>query len=1252
YSVKGGFVEFERNVFEAETESPLFSVSYKAATSSIESILKDFYKNFTNYIVKRLYEAKYMKVKREYYSEMPLVKSASVYSLFIKALGREKSYNMTEELLQKGIIQVIPVIVSGREIKVVVETEFLKHINLTPEDIASSIDNALKKTAAAVKTSASSINDTIYIAPYDKSPSLFFGNIDTGVIGVNKALYDIEDEALRKSLFKTGFTHEIRHSLYGHISDRSLLDSFEEAANLADVRILLEEAFNYAAQREDESVEDYQKRVKNDIVYKLSQILEDDAYASSTKTKDRKIRFLQKVKNYVFGIEDISILLNRKDLKNGDIWHIISEYVDADVYADIIEKLNGERTYYLNGREKIKSRIAELNAEAAYIANSDVLEVLSNSISELKELDAVYKRKAAERAAAIRKMKQDAKEKTPVILANQKYIFSNVANMDESGNVIAQPLSFEEYMEKAKRTTIGNAKNKSGIIDGKVIREVDNKIADARGKLENSLRSSGFSGSETDMLLDAFDKNCKAVLRLLYYNLPEHFFRRYYTDNTSVKNHSFTHSVEVLNNMFDILRYDETLLSALKKGELDMTTLVFSAFMHDLSNIVARHNHEINSTYMINAVLNNAQGISLYEENAQGEKVFREVSGVIEIDVTTGKSAGANTADREKISIDASKLKSVCLGHKKISSGEIRDEHKKYHEAGLLHDADAFSAVFNLGRLLDIWISEGAPIFNKDLTLKTRIELLMLSGFTEGTGDALNEIIRHGYVRHNSALYVTEGAKIAIENLRTAGTEAIKDFIASVADKITKIKKIETRNLTTVYSETDIEAMKRAIEDIITAYDKVIADPSYIRILDDREKYEKTAPKPVFNQADMIRLINYLHGEPVVLPTNAVISDVHGAAERFDSLLKSLLNIREDEVLTPQLLSERLLNSTINTLYVLGDNQDRGPDPITVFRLVKAIKYSGKGKFVTGNHDINALMNILGVHLPFYKGYNGIKSDYVILIPSSSALDEEINFNVRERLERELDREEEYKNSIKNLPNFKNMTNEERQAAESEFKSNIKGYTEKEFWAIEFAKYVAWANENQPKWEDSLKEAVSIFEYLYGEKIDMKSGKDILNFPEDYPDSVSPVKNDEALREWWKDILGHNVGTIIYRGLRDVNKMSLNWWKDKRAQLERISETYPLNKSYWDRLFQILDAVIKDQEERLRAAYTSGNWEQLVVDAIMYRNFESVEWSAYDWIFHSSWGDIKSGFLSVRNKELAKNGKPLLTNSTYIQDPL
>ena len=59
-----------------------------------------------------------------------------------------------------------------------------------------------------------------------------------------------------------------------------------------------------------------------------------------------------------------------------------------------------------------------------------------------------------------------------------------------------------------------------------------------------------------------------------------------------------------------------------------------------------------------------------------------------------------------------------------------------------------------------------------------------------------------------------------------------------------------------------------------------------------------------------------------------VISDVHGMGEKFDALLKIL--------------------SSADTVYVLGDVIDRGPDGI---RILQTIMHDQRFKMILGNHE-------------------------------------------------------------------------------------------------------------------------------------------------------------------------------------------------------------------------------------------------------------------------------------------------------------
>ena len=72
------------------------------------------------------------------------------------------------------------------------------------------------------------------------------------------------------------------------------------------------------------------------------------------------------------------------------------------------------------------------------------------------------------------------------------------------------------------------------------------------------------------------------------------------------------------------------------------------------------------------------------------------------------------------------------------------------------------------------------------------------------------------------------------------------------------------------------------------------------------------------------------------------------------------------------------------SLYILGDLLDRGDKPVETFNFIKRIFETGKAEFVTGNHDLYAFMNLLGLHLPFYENYKGISDDYDVKILSKN----------------------------------------------------------------------------------------------------------------------------------------------------------------------------------------------------------------------------------------------------------------------------
>ena len=140
--------------------------------------------------------------------------------------------------------------------------------------------------------------------------------------------------------------------------------------------------------------------------------------------------------------------------------------------------------------------------------------------------------------------------------------------------------------------------------------------------------------------------------------------------------------------------------------------------------------------------------------------------------------------------------------------------------------------------------------------------------------------------------------------------------------------------------------------------------------------------------------------------SNIILSDMHGGYNRLSEILIKLLdstyNIEEimrifnngdlnkdslteeelDEIETIRKKLNKDIISRIKTIkkniYILGDMLDRGDKQVETFMLMDQISRTGKLKYLIGNHDLYAFMNLLGLHLPFYDDYKGISKDYTL----------------------------------------------------------------------------------------------------------------------------------------------------------------------------------------------------------------------------------------------------------------------------------
>ncbi|MDR2035925.1 MAG: metallophosphoesterase [Coriobacteriales bacterium] len=345
-----------------------------------------------------------------------------------------------------------------------------------------------------------------------------------------------------------------------------------------------------------------------------------------------------------------------------------------------------------------------------------------------------------------------------------------------------------------------------------------------------------------------------------------------------------------------------------------------------------------------------------------------------------------------------------------------------------------------------------------------------------------------------------------------------------------------------------------------------------------------------------------------------VVSDPHGAEHFWQFIQYGILSTGKQGVCSPRHPS--LDYAGVSDLFILGDILDRAKDPIGTFQIIQALMQDGRTHYVTGNHDLYAFMNIMGLHLPYYDGYKGIEDDFAVPVNDGF-------FAPKQWLEAEL-----------------SQTGPEQ------------GIRSKSHWAQAFADYVGYAADRQKaKWNEYYEAISNDFGVAFETPLDIEKGSDALNFP-DKRDCSEAIKNDAALRHWWAEILGHNVGTIVFTGLKAVDKMSINWWLDKQQELQELRKKYPQQEALWQQMSELLGDIVSEYRAKLNEEYGRGNFEWLVIDAIMYRHYESTEWNAFDWVFHKGWGSLGDGFLAKRNEVLEQEGKDPLTYANYLDDPL
>ncbi len=315
------------------------------------------------------------------------------------------------------------------------------------------------------------------------------------------------------------------------------------------------------------------------------------------------------------------------------------------------------------------------------------------------------------------------------------------------------------------------------------------------------------------------------------------------------------------------------------------------------------------------------------------------------------------------------------------------------------------------------------------------------------------------------------------------------------------------------------------------------------------------------------------------LPELAIISDYHGEINLFLKYVADIISQKigkkielDHKIFPQQSLKEQLAAQGVDiaqidiTFFLLGDFLDRGAYGVKCFRLAEEMINLGIAKYVTGNHDLWAFLNVMGFHLPAYKGYNfygQAKSEQLVTDHWS----------------------------------------------DSEIADNR----------------IAWWTDNLAEYNASQQELQKDLLLTYRGK---KKTANVIR--EDLKAVYLTIEHmlTEQEKKLWQDLVGYYFGTTdVYTGFRAVGMMSAQWWKNKVQALDRIIETsleYQSPESVateiWYQVKEYTDQAALVVQTRLDDAIAQGEWWYQVFNDINHQNYVSVEWWGKDWSSHKGWG--------------------------------
>ncbi|MFH1782451.1 MAG: hypothetical protein ABH848_02420 [Candidatus Omnitrophota bacterium] len=312
------------------------------------------------------------------------------------------------------------------------------------------------------------------------------------------------------------------------------------------------------------------------------------------------------------------------------------------------------------------------------------------------------------------------------------------------------------------------------------------------------------------------------------------------------------------------------------------------------------------------------------------------------------------------------------------------------------------------------------------------------------------------------------------------------------------------------------------------------------------------------------------------LPKIAIMTDIHGAIIPFFKYIEDIISretgkkITLDHEIFPQVsIKEQLSKQNIDITKIkrrfqlLGDAIDRGPYGIKCFKVFKEFTDLGlcDGPII-GNHELWALLNIMGFGFPIYKGFN---------FYGHTASEELVEKHW-------------------NDPDIK----------ENRFR----------WWAKKLIEY----NKAQEELQRGVIRIDNEDKYIADIREDLK-GK--------YLNIKDQLSEDE--KKLWEDLVGFYPNTLdnASMGFNGIGVTSVEWW-GKRLKVIRkgLRNSKAKGNSHeinmWDALKEYTEGAIKLVQKRLKKAIKEGKWQYQVFNDINDGIGTTPEWAAMDWLLH--WG--------------------------------